>query len=240
VDPAYAQAYQALYRTHWWWRARERMLVALLRSYLGPDRTHRVLDIGCGGGLFFEELEQFGVVEGVEVDAGMKTGVPSVDTRIHWGPLETFRSSHRYTAVLMLDVLEHLENPVEAVRTALGLLEPGGILVVTVPAFPLLWTSHDIINQHVVRYTRRTLAAVARDAGAEPERLQYFFNWLFPAKLTIRLLEHLAPRRTAQPSLPRTPPAPINSACYLISRLEQACFTALPLPLGSSLLMVAR
>jgi trans-aconitate methyltransferase len=216
------------------------MLVGLLRSYLGPGRTHRVLDIGCGGGLFFEELEQFGDVEGVEVDAGMKSGIQSVDARIHWGPLETFRSTHRYTAVLMLDVLEHLPNPVEATRTAMSLLEPGGVLIVTVPAFPLLWTSHDVINQHVVRYTRRTLAAVARDAGAEPERLQYFFHWLFPAKLTVRLLEQLVPRRTTQPPLPRTPPAPINSACYLISRLEQVCFTGFPLPLGSSLLMVAR
>jgi SAM-dependent methyltransferase len=216
------------------------MLLAILRSYLEPGRTHRILDVGSGGGLFFSQLEQFGEVEGVEVDAGMKTGIQSVDARIHWGPLETFQPSHRFTAVLMLDVLEHLQNPIEVVRTAKGLLEPGGVLVMTVPAFPVLWTSHDVINQHVVRYTRHTLGALARGAGAKPERLQYFFHWLFPAKLTVSLLERLVPRRRAQPSLPTTPPAPINGACYLISRLEQACFTTLPLPFGSSLLMVAR
>src|SRR5207253_9715700 len=68
---------------------------------------------------------------------------------------------------------------------------------------------------------------------SEPQRLHYFFHWLVPAKLAVRLLEQLAPRRTAQPSLPKTPPPPINIACYLISRLEQVCFTDFPLPLGS-------
>ena len=216
------------------------MLVDLLRSYLQTGRNHRILDIGCGGGLFFAELEQFGEVEGIEVDAGMKTGLESVDSRIHWGPLETFRTSHRFSAVLMLDVLEHLQRPVDAVRMARDLLEPGGVLIVTVPAFPMLWTSHDVINEHVVRYTCRTLASVARDAGAKPERLRYFFHWLFPVKLMVRLLERLSPRRADASPIPRTPPAPVNSACFLLSRMEQASFRAISLPLGSSLLMVAR
>jgi SAM-dependent methyltransferase len=240
VDPAYAQAYRTLYRTHWWWRARERLLLRLLRSYLGPERRHRILDIGCGSGLFFDALDRFGDVEGVETDAGMKTGVSSIDARIHWGPLETFESPHRFSAVLMLDVLEHLEDPETTLRKAWQLLEPGGVVVVTVPAFRLLWTRHDDINQHVMRYTRHTLGALAERAGIRPERLQYFFHWLFPVKLAVRGIEQVAPRRTASSAIPTTPPAPINAACYSLSRVEQAFFTRLSLPFGSSLLMVAR
>jgi trans-aconitate methyltransferase len=238
VDPAYALAYRTLYRTHWWWRARERMVVALLRSYLA-ERAHRILDIGCGAGLFFEELEQFGEVEGVEADVTMKTGSQSVDGRIHWGPLESFRPAHQFSAVLMLDVLEHLPNPAEGLRHAVRVLQPGGVLVVTVPALPMLWTSHDVINQHLVRYTRRTLGSLAAQTGLIPERLQYFFHWLVPAKLVVRLFEQMGPHRNA-PSLPRTPVFPINDGCYLVSRLEQICFGAHPFPFGSSLLMVAR
>src|SRR5262245_50284857 len=216
------------------------MLVALLRSSLAQERAHRILDIGCGGGLFFEELKRFGEVEGIEVDAAMKTGLQWVDARIHWGPLETFQSTHLFSAVLMLDVLEHLENPAEALRHAVRVLEPGGVLVVTVPALPMLWSSHDVINQHLIRYTRRTLGALARQTGLEPERLHYFFHWLVPAKLVVRLLEQVRRHGTTSPSLPSTPPSAINHGCYLVSRLEQACFASHPLPFGSSLLMVAR
>ena len=155
------------------------MLVSLLRSYLA-GRDQRVLDIGCGGGLLFEKLEQFGEVEGVEVDVGMKTGIESVDTRIHWGPIETFQPAHQYTAVLMLDVLEHLQDPAEGLRHALRVLEPGGVLVVTVPALPILWTSHDVINEHLVRYTRRTLGVLAAQTGFSPNASSTSFIGLLP------------------------------------------------------------
>ena len=77
---------------------------------------------------------------------------------------------------------------------------------------------------------------MARAAGLRVVRSRYFFQWLFPAKLGVRLLEALWPR---PPAPPRVPPSWINCALYLVSRSEQLVLAALPVPFGSSLLVIA-
>jgi SAM-dependent methyltransferase len=235
----YAQNYRELYDHHWWWRAREEYLMSVLRRRLPDDRPCRVLDVGCGAGLFFGRLSEFGSVYGIETDSTLKTGRAEIDDRIYWGPIETFRPESTFDAVLMLDVLEHLSDPLTPLRQALDLLAKRGVLVATVPAFPLLWTRHDDLNEHVRRYTKRTFGELLRAAGWRVETLHYFFHWTFPAKLAVRLVESLRPPRHDAPDLPRIPPKPLNRALYLLSRLEQRSLGPVGVPFGSSLLAVA-
>jgi SAM-dependent methyltransferase len=235
----YAEGYVKLYRRHWWWRAREEYLVEVLRRYLPSERSSRVLDIGCGAGLFFDRLSEFGSVQGVETDPTMRTGLPEIDDRIHWGTLESFPGDRAFDAVLMLDVLEHLADPLPPLRRTRALLADRGILVVTVPAFRSLWTSHDDLNEHFERYTRRTLGELLGRAGWRVELFRYFFHWTFPAKLAVRLLESLRPARQGVPELPSIPPKPLNQALYWLSRMEQRYLAPARLPFGSSLLAVA-
>jgi SAM-dependent methyltransferase len=237
VESDYAAAYPELYERHWWWRAREEFLVSVLRRHLQSGSVQRILDVGCAGGLFFDRLSEFGVVHGVENDTSMRTGRTD-DDLIHWGPLETFRPAHPFTVILFLDVLEHLSAPVEALRRALEFLGPGGLLVATVPAFPLLWTRHDELNHHRARYTKRSLAEVVTRAGGQVTRLDYFFHWTFPVKLGVRMVEYLNlyPKRTLVPSIP---PKPLNRVLYWVSRLEQVCHAERLVPFGSSLLCIA-
>jgi SAM-dependent methyltransferase len=234
----YAERYGELYRRHWWWRAREEYLVEVLRRYLPSHQSSRILDVGCGAGLFFGRLSEFGSVRGVETDATMKTGRPEIDDRIHWGTLESFPADSTFDAILMLDVLEHLADPLPPLRRALGLAADRGVLVATVPAFRSLWTSHDAINEHFERYTRRPFGELLRTAGWRVETLRYFFHWTFPAKLAVRLVEAMRPARDTTPELPRIPPEPLNRTLYLLSRLEQRLLAPVGLP-GSSLLAVA-
>jgi 2-polyprenyl-3-methyl-5-hydroxy-6-metoxy-1,4-benzoquinol methylase len=58
----------------------------------------------------------------------------------------------------MLDALEHLENPVAALRHVCELLTPEGTFIATVPAFMALWTNHDVLNHHFTRYTKSAFA----------------------------------------------------------------------------------
>jgi SAM-dependent methyltransferase len=235
----YAEEYAELYRHHWWWRAREEFLVGILQRRLPSDGSSRILDVGCGAGLFFGRLSEFGSVQGVETDATMRTGRPEIDDRIHWGTLDTFAAESRFDAVLMLDVLEHLADPLPPLRRAVALAADRGMLVATVPAFRALWTSHDDLNEHFERYSKRSFGKLLRQAGWRVETLHYFFHWTFPAKLAVRLLEWLSPRRDGAPELPRIPPMPVNRALYLLSRLEQGHLASARLPFGSSLLAVA-
>ena len=68
MDATYTAAYSQLYREHWWWRLREEILLSTIGRLLAGSRNARILDVGCGAGLFFDGLQAFGRVEGIESD----------------------------------------------------------------------------------------------------------------------------------------------------------------------------
>jgi SAM-dependent methyltransferase len=195
-----------------------------------------ILDVGCGNGLFFPMLKRFGRVEGIESDAQLVETCEHPDGRIHIGSFDgSFRPSKTYRLIVMLDVLEHMAEPESALRHALSLLEPDGTLLITVPAFLLLWTTHDDLNQHYTRYSESSFRQLADRCSMRLDELRYFYHWLFPIKMAVRLKEVcLSP----QPQAPRIPATPINRLCYGISRLEQRLCGRHQLPFGSSLLAV--
>ncbi len=238
MEPEYARHYRSLYERHWWWRSRERLLLDTLQRWVPPQGWGAILDVGCGDGLLFDRLAELGDVEGVEADASIVSDSGKHRARIHVRPFDaSFQPGRRYSLILMLDVLEHLSDPLGALRHALTLLEPGGLLVATVPAFRLLWTTHDELNHHFTRYTRHSFKELARTAGLRVERAQYFFHWIFAAKLLVRLREAVV---RPQAVAPRMPPSWLNTLLYSVSRLEQRLVTPLDVPFGSSLLVIAR
>jgi SAM-dependent methyltransferase len=235
----YAIRYRDLYQQHWWWQARELAILQEIRA-LGfrENGAARILDIGCGDGLIFDRLEPFGEVWGVEGDPATLSAEGRWRHRIHQQRFDdSFRPGCQYDLILMLDVLEHLPDPQAALVHARSLLTPSGRLLVTVPALQALWTSHDDINHHFVRYDRRSLRRLTERSGVVLEKAQYFFHWTCPVKLLLRLKEAVL---HSAAGLPAVPPAWINRLCFLLSRLEQHTLTRLMLPFGSSLLGIAR
>jgi SAM-dependent methyltransferase len=238
MDPEYVARYATLYRDHWWWRAREALVLDVIERILAGRQGGRILDVGCGDGLFFDELQRFGQVEGIEPDEGAVSADGPWGDRIARGRLdESFAPEHRYSLILFLDVLEHVSDPVAVLRRALELLEPDGSIVVTVPAHNALWTSHDVLNHHYRRYTKASFGALAESAGARPAESAYFFHWLAPVKLGVRLKESLV---GAQAESPGIPPRWVNSLLRGVSTVEQRTLTRLPIPFGTSLLFVLR
>lgn len=232
----YGQRYRELYQRHWWWRAREAAILDALRQHAPPQGWRRILDVGCGDGLFFEPLSRLGEVEGVEAAGDLVSPALVRSGRVHVSSFDrSFHPGKRYSLILMLDVLEHLADPGEALQHALSLLEPGGILFVTVPAFKLLWTNHDILNAHFTRYTKHSFRDLARCAGLRIDTARYFFQWIFPAKLAARAGERIF---HLQPRPPAIPPRWLNQALYTLSRLEERTLGALPCPFGSSLMVL--
>ena len=215
----YAGSYRELYERHWWWRAREKAILEVLRAEQPAGGWKRILDVGCGDGLFFDQLLRFGEVEGIEPAEALVSAEGAHRSNIHIVPFdERFQPGKQYSLILMLDVLEHLAEPVRALRHALDLLAPGGTLLITVPAFRLLWTNHDIINDHYTRYTKRSFEDVARQAGLCIKSERYFFHWLFPVKLAGRFAEWAL---TLQPKSAKLSAHWINRALYDLSPLKQ-------------------
>ncbi|MGH7517778.1 MAG: class I SAM-dependent methyltransferase [Gemmatimonadales bacterium] len=234
MKPEYARAYRDLYQRHWWWRAREAVLLREIEPHAPAGGWQTILDVGCGDGLFFDRLRAFGEPWGVEVDASLVPPDSPHRSHIHIGGFDgTYRAPGPIGLVLMLDVLEHLHEPVQALRHARNLLAPHGNVLITVPAFRVLWTRHDDLNQHLVRYTRTTLNRVVRAAGLIPVSSRYLFHWLFPSKLVVRALERLALSAGGPATVP---PTAINRALYYLCRAEERSLGWARLPLGTSLL----
>jgi SAM-dependent methyltransferase len=236
VEREYSDAYAGLYRAHWWFRVREELLVETIRKYRPPAGWGAILDVGCGDGLLFDRLAEFGAVEGVEPDAVVVS--TRFRDRIHTLPFDDqFRPGKLYSLVLLLDVLEHLPDPAAALRRALELLAPEGRVIITLPAFQILWTNHDVLNHHLRRYTRRSFRELAASCGLALDEERYLFPSLFPAKLAARAAERLL---RLPPRVPSIPPAWLNRALYRYSRREQRLAMAVPFPFGISLLLVGR
>lgn len=241
MDADYGARYRDLFERHWWWRARERVILDALHAHEPASGWGNVLDIGCGDGLFFDALAAMpGVtlVEGVEPAQELVSPDGPHRARIHTVPFdERFDTGRRYSLITMLDVLEHLPDPVTALSHALSLLTPDGVFLATVPAFMALWTRHDELNHHYTRYTTKTFGDLARAAGLRIDEERYFFRWTALAKVGTRIAEWAIP---GQPATPAVPAAMVNDALYTMSRVEERVLGRVPLPFGSSLLVVGR
>jgi SAM-dependent methyltransferase len=239
MESSYAAQYARLYREHWWWRAREVVILETLRS-LRPKPGSSILDVGCGDAVSFPALSEFGTVRGIEVDENLLDPFGPYRDRISTLPLgEPIYDdpSWRFDLITALDVIEHIDDDRGAVSAMAAMLRPGGLLVVTVPAFEVLWDQHDEINHHRRRYTATGLRGTLDIAGLDLLEVQYLFRSLFIPKLAVRLLNSVRSRKVAQDGVQG--PA-INSALRQICLLENRLLRHVPIPFGTSLIGVAR
>jgi predicted TPR repeat methyltransferase len=237
VDFRYGERYRELFEQHWWWRARTELIVSTIRG-LGLAGHQTILDIGCGDGLFFRHLSKFGSVEGIEPCAELiNPDNPVRDQIFVAGFDESFRPGKQYSLILMLDVLEHLTYRTAALRHALSLLLPDGRFIATVPAFNMLWTNHDVLNHHMVRYTKASFRKAAEQSGLEILEMRYLYHWTFPVKLAVRIAERIL---GSKPVPPKIPTSLVNEMLLQMTRLEQRTISRLPMPFGSSLMVVGR
>jgi SAM-dependent methyltransferase len=142
----------------------------------------------------------------------------------------------RAEVVCLLDVIEHVAEPVAALREAARLLAPGGRVVVNVPAHRWLWSAADDELGHLRRYTRRTLVEELRAAGLEPVLISHVFSWLVPP---VWLRRRVTGRAQAELGLDVQSP-PIDRAAMVLTAVERLGVGRLSSPLGTSVLAVAR
>ncbi|HEX2998718.1 MAG TPA: class I SAM-dependent methyltransferase [Armatimonadota bacterium] len=225
-----------------WWFVGKRLLVnALLQRVLTPDPNGAVLDVGCGTGANLKLLARYGMPVGIDLaPAALRLTAERGIGSLCAADAEHLGFADRtFNAVTALDVLEHLDHPVRALREMGRVCVPGGIVLVSVPAYPLLWSDHDVALSHRRRYTARLLRAQVEGAGLEVLRLTHAYSLCFLPALLIRQARRLQRHRQPQADLGRVA-APFNALLIQYLRLEAALLPRLSLPLGTSLLCVAR
>lgn len=192
--------YQIMYEveeSHWWFVGRRRIIETFVEEIVedlaarhapsGPSSSGasssplpspsllRILDVGCGTGANLELLDRFGQAEGVDVSEealsfcrarGLK--------RVQRGRAEQLPyEDESFDLVTALDVVEHLDDDLAALREMRRVLRPGGRVLLFVPAFMFLWSVQDEVSNHRRRYRLPQLAGVVRAAGFSVDRATY-------------------------------------------------------------------
>ena len=235
------QTFQAEDR-HWWYRGRRRVLERVLDGLDLPTPA-RILDAGCGSGRNMIELARRGTVTGVELSGPSvaKARERGCGEVIEGSVLEMPFADDSFDLAVSLDVVEHLEDDVGALREIRRTVAPGGALLLTVPAYQWLWSGHDEINHHQRRYTRRSLQAVAEQAGWSQVRTTYFNSLLLPVAIMLRVLDRVNTKTTESSLDLWVPPELVNRVLELPLTLEAALIArGGRIPAGLSLLSVFR
>jgi SAM-dependent methyltransferase len=243
------QIYEDIYRAemvHWWFCARCRIVANLIRNFAPQARPLQIADIGCGMGSTIRMLSEFGRVLGMDYSpTALAFSRQRGLTRLVAAALPHLPCPDAtFDVACALDVIEHIDDDGSAVREIYRVCKPGGLLVITVPAYQWLWSEHDDINEHKRRYTRSQLRSRLSSLGITTLRMSYMNSILAPPVMAFRLVRRLAgQRRKAATELKSdvfVVPSFLNRVLYALFACEAGLLKYVSLPFGISLICVAR
>lgn len=225
-------------KAHWWFVARRKIISDVLER-LGLPEGAKILEVGAGTGGNLSLLKSFGKVSAVEMDdfareyATHSTGVP---VKYGFLPDNLPAEAVGFDLICMFDVLEHVEFDKESLKVLSDRLSPGGKILITVPAYPFMWTDHDVVLHHFRRYTRNSLSAAIRGAGLVVDRVTYFNMVLFPLAAVVRIFNSIGGGKGSPGS--KLPSKFVNAALSHIFKSEAPVLRHLDLPFGLSIMAV--
>jgi len=232
--------------TYWWNISKREMVLSLLRSGGSLKDPGVAIDIGCGGGYTAWVLESYHKTVGVDVSAeALKLCLHRGLRRLCQVDMASFLlpfKSDSFDLVMALDVIEHVDDDLQALTECRRILKAGGSLVLTVPAFMWLWSPWDEALGHRRRYTASGLAQVIHRAGFSVKKLTYMFFFIFPLAVLIRRVKKIFQKDAVHYPSDFIPiPKILNTGLIHAGRLEQRMITNLNLnlPFGLSVISLA-
>ncbi len=179
--------------SHPWFLVRARVLSGLWRKYVSQEKG-RFLEIGCGtGGVLyslskaFPQWEFWGGELHVEGLVHAQQRLPN--SRFVQLDASQMPFQEEFDAVGLFDVIEHIEDDVGVLQGAARALKPGGLMLVSVPQHPWLWSGYDVAADHKRRYTRKTLRTAVQQAGLDLLHMTSFASFSLPIMWVSRFFQ---------------------------------------------------
>lgn len=245
ADRLLALTYRAE-QSHFWFRGFRQYVRPLLRRATAGVPSARILDCGCGTGSNLRMLADYGRAVGFDLTATGVRFARSHGHRVARASIAAipFRSA-TFDLVTSFDVLQCLPDEVErsAIAEMARVLKPDGWLLLHVAALEMLHGRHSVLSEEVRRYTPPRLRSIVEQGGFRIERLTFDHMTLLPLLLPVRVWQRLAAGGRAVEageSEITVPPGPVNAALTALVALEALALRAVNMPIGSSLLCLAR
>ncbi len=227
-------------RFHWWFVTRRKLLRSTLAS-LKITKNCVSLEVGCGTGANLKELRAAGLY-GIGLDRSFyalsllrrNENFPTLAGDLNELPIRT----ESVGLVIAADVFEHLVDDAKGITESYRVLNKGGILIVTVPAFNFLWGIQDIVTGHKRRYSRRQINQKLKKVGFDLLKSSHFnFFLFFPILIARRVIQLLGLKIQSENEV--NSPL-LNSFLKAIFSLEVPLLKYTSFPFGVSILCIAR
>jgi len=232
---------------HWWFRVKRAIVASMIDRYAArPAGTarRRILDVGCGTGANLRALERYGEAFGGDVhplalrlcrERGLRNLARADAARLPFADAQM-------DVVVALDVLYHrrVVDPAAALREIHRVCRAEALLVITDSALAWLAGPHDVAFHGARRFGRRELAAAVERAGFAVLKASYMNTLLFPLAAPARLLERLRFGGERAHSSVEPTSRLVNAFLERVYRAEAALLRRMDLPIGLSVLLVAR
>lgn len=240
MEPAEYDRLAATEDRLWYFRAlRARVIDAFEKA--GVEDNAVVLDAGCGTGGMLRRLSEWRtgiLLRGIDLSPAACDRAEDAGFEVREGSIEEIPyGDGEFDAIVSLDVLTQVESPLLALVEFLRCLKPGGVLVLNGAALQWLWSYHDERVQSTRRLDRKKVIKLLREAGF---RVEFVTHWNFLLLPLVVIRRKFLPRRDGTSDVrPAWPP--VNWLCLGVAWVERLLTrTGIPLPIGSSLFVIAR
>jgi len=227
---------------HPWWKARARLALAALQSH-GVAPPAAIIDAGCGWGTNLTALEATGYrVRGLDISRRMLERLDRPDRTLIEADLTKPLPPEAEPAdgLLALDVIEHIDDDRAAVGRLGQLVRPGGVVIVSVPALPDLYSRYDEIQGHRRRYVPERLQAAFAGTGLPIEKIFWWGEWMVPVLRRMRKAGDRDDSRKTYADYLRLPPWPAPWLMRVAYAWEHGRTLKGKLKTGTSLFAIAR
>jgi len=244
MDEILAKEWYEFENTHWWHIVRYKIFLNFIKKYLVNGAHYTILDSGCGAGKMIDLLNDFGKVCGLEMNRNAINFCKQRDIKIivqgDSGRLPFMPNS--FDLITNFDGIEHLEDDHAGIRGYYKICKPGGIIVLSVPAYQFLWGEHDLVFQHYRRYTKKQLRELIEKNGFKVERITYFNMLLLLPAIIFRYGKRFfsSGKKEITHDFAFTNLPIFRPFFYNIFKIEEQLLRFSNLPCGASIICVAK